>query len=160
MSKVKLLTIAVIALLAINIGMVAFYVLQKSVTPATTSPSAKKEGPKKIIIERLHFDKDQVTAYESIIVEHQKAVKMLKDSISTTKNNLYQSLKTDNYTSKDSLIVLLGVLQKRIESVHYEHFLQIKKICTPQQIADFNMLTNELGTYFTTEKKVEAPKKY
>jgi periplasmic protein CpxP/Spy len=158
MSKIKLLSIAVIGLLAINIAVIGYLLLRKPPMPPIGMPqSEKKEGPKKIIIDKLHFDKEQVTAYEALIVGHRESVKGLKDSISNTKNNLYQSLKTENFTGKDSLIHLLGFLQKRIELVHYEHFTQIKKLCKPEQMADFNTLTNELAFYFTTEKKGSPP---
>jgi periplasmic protein CpxP/Spy len=158
MSKIKLLSIAVIGLLAINIAVVGFLLLSKPPMPLNGMPQTeKKEGPKKIIIDKLHFDKEQIAAYEAIIVEHRESVKGLKDSISDTKNNLYQSLKTETFADKDSLINLLGALQKRIETVHYEHFVKIKKICKPQQMVDFNKLTNELAFYFTTEKKAILP---
>lgn len=157
MSKIKLLTIAVIGLLTVNIGVVGFLLVRKPPMPPQGSLGVKREGPKKIIIERLHFDNNQIAAYEKVIIEHQQSVKALKDSISNTKNNLYQSLKTETFTSKDSLINLLSVLQKRIESVHYEHFTQIKKLCRPEQMGAFNALTGELAFYFTTEKKVILP---
>ncbi len=158
MSKIKLLSIAVIGLLAINIAVVGFLLLRKPPMPPKGIPQAEeKKGPKQIIIDKLQFDKEQVTLYESLIVEHRESVKALKNSISDTKNNLYQSLKTETFTDKDSLINLLSALQKRIETVHYEHFAQIKKLCKPGQMENFNELTNELAFYFTTEKKAEPP---
>ncbi len=157
MSKVKLLSIAVIGLVALNIGVVGFLLLRKPPMPPEAGPRGKRQGPKQIIIERLHFDKNQVAAYEMLIGGHQQSVKGLKDSISNTKNTLYQSLKTETFSSKDSLITLLSELQKRIESVHFDHFIQIKKLCKPEQLEDFNKFTNELSFYFTTEKKVAAP---
>jgi periplasmic protein CpxP/Spy len=157
MSKVKLLSIAVIGLLVINAVVVGFLLLKRPPAPAAGGPPGRKEGPKKIIIERLHFDKSQVAEYEMLITEHRVSVKGLKDSISNTKNVLYQSLKTGGYDGKDSLINLLSALQKRIESVHYEHFTQIKKLCRPGQMEDFNTLTNELAIYFTTETKKQPP---
>jgi periplasmic protein CpxP/Spy len=153
MSKIKLLSIAVIGLLLINAGIVGFLLLRKPPLPPEGNGPAKKEGPKKIVIERLNFDKDQVAAYEMLITEHQKAVRGLKDSISNTKNDLYQSLKMETFAGKDSIINLLSVLQRRIESVHYGHFIQIKKLCRPDQTEKFNALTKDLAGYFTTEKK-------
>jgi periplasmic protein CpxP/Spy len=153
MSKIRLLSIAVIGLLLINAGIVGFLLLRKPPVPPEGNGPVKKEGPKKIVIERLNFDKDQVGEYEKLIAEHQVAVRGLKDSINNTKNDLYQSLKTENLAGKDSLINLLSVLQKRIESVHYEHFIQIKKLCRPDQAENFNALTKDLSGYFTTEKK-------
>jgi periplasmic protein CpxP/Spy len=158
MSKIKLLTIAVIGLLAINIAVLGFLLLRKPPMPPNGMPQVeKKGGPKEIIIEKLHFDKEQVIAYEAIIVAHRESIKGLKDSISDTKNNLYQSLKTETFVGKDSLINILSVLQKRIESVHYEHFVQVKKLCKSEQMGNFNNLTNELAVYFTTEKKGTPP---
>jgi periplasmic protein CpxP/Spy len=158
MSKIKLLSIAVIGLLAANIAVVGFLLLRKPPMPPMGIPQAEeKKGPKQIIIDKLQFDKEQVVAYEAIIAEHREAVKGLKDSISDTKNHLYQSLKTETFVGKDSLINLLSALQKRIESVHYEHFAQIKKLCKPEQMRDFDRLTNELAFYFTTEKKSIQP---
>jgi periplasmic protein CpxP/Spy len=158
MSKLKLLSIAVVGLLLINLGTVGFLLLRKPPMPPNRMPQAEqKGGPKEIIIEKLHFDKEQVIAYEALIVEHRELVKGLKDSISNTKNNLYQSLKTETFVGKDSLINILSVLQKRIELVHYEHFAQVKKLCKPEQMGNFNNLTNELAVYFTTEKKGTPP---
>jgi periplasmic protein CpxP/Spy len=157
MSKIKLLTIAVIGLLAVNIGIVGFLLMKKPTVDAKADETVKKEGPKKIIIDKLHFDKEQVAAYETIITQHRTAVKVLKDSISNTKNSLYQTLKIETFADKDSLINLLSILQKHIETVHYEHFMQIRKLCKPEQIEDFNALTSELAFYFSTEKKATHP---
>jgi periplasmic protein CpxP/Spy len=158
MSKIKLLSVAVIGLLAINIAVVGFLLLRKPPMPPKGMHQAEeKKGPKQIIIDKLHFDKDQVVAYEALIVVHRESVKELKDSISDTKNNLYQSLKTETFADKDSLINLLSALQTRIETIHYEHFAQIKNLCKPEQMGDFNKLTNELAFYFTTEKKATPP---
>jgi periplasmic protein CpxP/Spy len=157
MSKIKILTIAVIGLLAVNVGVVGFLLMRKPPMPPDATLSPKSGGPKKIIIEKLLFDTTQIVAYERLIVEHRESVKGLKDSISNTKNNLYQSLKTETFVGKDSLINLLGILQKRIEVVHYEHFAQIKKICKPEQMDAFNELTSELAFYFTTEKTAIPP---
>jgi periplasmic protein CpxP/Spy len=153
MSKIKLLTIAVIGLLVVNIGVVGFLLLKKPPMPPKAGPAAKREDPKNIIIDKLHFDKDQVAAYETLITAHRESVKALNDNISNTRNRLYQSLKTETFTGKDSLITLLSVLQKQMEYVHYEHFTQIKKLCKPEQINDFNALTSELAFHFSTEKK-------
>lgn len=165
MSKIKLLTIAVIGLLLINIGIVGFLMMKKSPMPPKGRPPigmegklpGKQDGPKKIIAERLHFDKEQVVAYDKLIAAHQISVKALNDSIKIAKNNLYQSLQSENLAGKDSLVNLLGVLQKQIELVHYEHFARLKKICKPDQLNDFNELTKELARFFAPGKKDGPP---
>jgi periplasmic protein CpxP/Spy len=158
MSKIKLLTIAVVGLLLTNATMLGFLLFKKPAAPMGAMSPGKGEGPKKIIIERLHFNSDQVKQYELLITSHRKAIRLLKDSIGETKNELYRSLQTDNFSGKDSLTDLLSTLQKRIETVHYDHFAQIKKLCTPEQQEAFNALTHDLAFYFTTERKPPPPR--
>jgi periplasmic protein CpxP/Spy len=158
MSKIKLLSIAVIGLIIINITFVCFFLLRKPSMPTFgMQQPERKEGPKEIIIDKLHFSTKQAMDYDAIIKEHRASIKQLKDTVSDTKNKLYQSLKTETFIVKDSLINILGILQKRIETVHYNHFVQIKKLCNPAQLAYFNNLTNELAFYFSTETKATPP---
>jgi periplasmic protein CpxP/Spy len=157
MSKIKLLAIAVIGLLAVNIAVVSFFWTRRAQMPPAAMPPVKPGGPKEIIIEQLHFNSTQVAAYEILIIKHRRSVEALKDSISNTKNLLYQSLQTASFSGKDSLINVLSVLQKQTESVHYDHFIQIKNLCTPEQMAYFNRLTHELSAYFATERQAVHP---
>ncbi len=165
MTKLRLLSIAVIGLLIINIGIVGFLLLRKPPMPPEGRPPMgqgghqpmKTEGPKKIIIERLHFDESQVTAYEKLIEGHQTAVKSLDDSINTTKNNLYQTLTVDTFAGKDLLLNRLAEFQNQIERIHFDHFAEIKKLCKPGQLEYFNKMTKDLTRFFAIDKKGARP---
>jgi hypothetical protein len=166
MSKIKLLTIAVIGLLLINMGIVGYLLMKKPPMPPggrppmgqhDGPPPMRENGPKKIIAERLHFGKDQEAAYDKLIKEHQAAVKAYDDSIMKAKNNLYQSLQSETFAGKDSLVNRLGALQKQVELIHYEHFTAIKNLCRPDQLENFNKLTNELSRFFAPGKKDGPP---
>ncbi len=165
MSKLKLLTIAVISLLLINLAFVGFLLMRKPPAPPERrppmgmdgGPPMKEDGPKKIIAERLHFDKEQVAAYDKLIATHQVSVKALDDSIKIAKNDLYLSLQSETFAGKDSLVNLLGALQKKIELVHYEHFADLKKICKPDQLGNFEELTTELSRFFSVGKNNPPP---
>ena len=119
----------------------------------------EKQEPKYVIIDRLHFSKEQVAKYEVLIQEHQSAIKKMGDEIKTAKNNLYRTLADENFEGKDSLIEQLVILQKQIEQVHYDHFAAIRKLCTPDQVSDFNKLTNDLARFFAPGKKEGPPSK-
>jgi periplasmic protein CpxP/Spy len=152
MSKLKLLSIAVIGLLVVNLFIVGFLLLNKPPLPERAAPFAK-EAPRKKIIELLHFDEEQVKQYEELIRQHRESIKSLRDNLRETKSNLYQSLKEGNGANKDSLINELGMLQEKIETVHYNHFMEIKKLCKPDQLGYFNTLTDELADFFNPEKE-------
>ncbi len=154
MSKIKLLTVAVIGLLVLNLCMVTFLFFRKP-----PPPRLRAEGPKKIIIHRLHFGAQQATQYEMLINKHQEIIHLLEDSIRSAKNNLYKTLTTTNHPGKDSLIGQLSHLQQQIELTNYSHFEAIRKLCKPDQIGDFNKLTEDLARFFDRRKNNLPPPK-
>ncbi len=164
MSKTKLLTIAVIGLLVINIAVVGFLFLKKPPHPRDGRPAGmekgmakEQNGPKNIIIEKLHFDKEQAAQYETLIEQHQAIIKSLNDSIKDAKNDLYSSLTNETFTGKDSLIAKLGLLQRQVELTHYDHFSAIKKLCKPDQLENYAALTKEISRFFAPPKKDGPP---
>lgn len=160
MSKIKLLTIAVTGLLLINIAIVCFLFFKRPPHPPEgMGPLMDQAGPKNIIIERLHFDKEQVAAYEKLIQAHQAAVKLMDDSIKLAKHALYQTLSHESFAGKDSLLNRLSFLKNKIELLHYDHFAELKKICRPDQLDNFNELTNELAHLFAPGKNNPPPPK-
>ncbi len=152
MSKIKLLSFAILILIVINLGMLVFLVANKRQLPPETNESMRLEGPREIIIDRLHFDKQQVLAYDKLINQHRELMRELNGRIHEMKNSLYQLLKMEPATPNDSLINQLGELQKKIEQVHFSHFTQIKKLCRPEQLVEFKELIYDLANYFSTEK--------
>lgn len=149
MNKTKLLSVAVIALLVLNFGILGFLFLSKK-----HEPNGRKM-PREIVIEKLHFDENQIVEYEKIIEEHQKAIRNLDDSIRKTKNELYQLLNEEkiNSAQKDSLYLQLANYQKQIETTHFNHFLEIKRLCKKEQLADYKNLTEELSKIFSNKPR-------
>ena len=151
MERTKLLTIAVIGLLVINFGTLAFLLLNgKGHRP----PQEGRQKPKEIIIKKLHFDEAQQNEYSKLIEWHRGEITKLDGNIREAKNELYSELlqpKT-NIKTKDSLILVINSNQKQIEQTHFKHFEDIKKLCHENQKEDFNELTNELGRIFAPNK--------
>ncbi len=75
-------------------------------------------------------------------------MKELNEEMRDAKNNLYVTLAGNEQNKKDSLINRLGELQKEIEILHYNHFVQIEELCQPNQKEKFRELTKELANYF------------
>jgi periplasmic protein CpxP/Spy len=144
MNKTKLLSISVIALLLLNFGILGFGFLSKD-----------RKMPREIVIEKLHFDENQIAQYDKTIKNHQKAIRTIDDSIRTTRNELYQLLNSDTIDSskRDRLYLKFAEYQKQIETTHFNHFLEIKSICKKEQLADFNHLTDELSKIFNNRRK-------
>jgi len=158
MNKIKLLTIAVIGLLAINLGVLGFLFLRKP--PMIEGPGGPPEDrPKKIIIERLHFDKEQTAQYEELITHHRSSIRDLDQQIRKAKSDLYSTLNEGAALNKDSIAARLGEIQKQIEATHYNHFADIKKICKPEQLKYFKDLTADLARVFAPGRILPPPPK-
>jgi len=155
MNKIKLLSFAVIGLLFLNIGIVCFLYL----TRPNSNHDHDPRKPKDIIIEKLHFDANQIKKYESFITIYRKNNDSLNVSNKEIKTLLYSQLKQPivNNKIKDSLIQLLTINQKRIEESNFKHFLDIKNLCRKSQIDDFNSLTEDLEKLFSNQNKKPRP---
>lgn len=152
MKNRNFLYLIITALFALNVFTLAFFFLK--------GPQGGERGmtnPKMIVIKKLHFDKGQAEAYEKLISEHQEKIKALDDTIKHAKKELYSNLpKHQNTVSNDSLYEVIANSQAEIEMVHYRHFLDIRNLCKPDQMRDFEKLSNELAKLFEMHK---GPKK-
>ncbi len=145
MNKLKLISIAAIGLLVVNLMLVTALFMRK--------PHPNPEGPKKLIIEKLHFDEQQVKAYDTMVTWHRAEIRNSDEQILKLKNTLYNHLNEDvDQRTKDSLIAAIANVQTHIERTHYKHFEDIKKLCKPDQQKDFEKLTQEISNLFGRPK--------
>ena len=141
MSKTKLLTFAIIALFIINITTLSFFIFK--------GPKNGHNSPREIIIKKLDFDGNQIVAYDKIIKKHRGSIISIDREIIGLKNNLYKELSNPRKEKVvDSLFLEIGNNQSVIEKLHYNHFLEIKKLCKPEQLENYNLLTSELTRLF------------
>lgn len=159
MSKITLLSIAIAGLILVNLGLMAFLLREPVRQHAPDPERHHHEGPKQIIIERLHFDDQQVASYEQLITAHRTAIYRLDGAIRQAKNDLYSTLTDTVRSGKDSLLQQLNSLQHEVEVVHYKHFEAIRQLCRPGQLAFFAALTHDLAAYFSPEKNNLPPPK-
>lgn len=146
MKKNNFYSVVIVILILINIGTLYF--------------SFKRERvlPREIVIKKLNFDSNQIIEYDKTIKKHQKDIRTLDDSIHIIKEKLYTLLTKDNIdlVEKQKLITKLSNFQMDIENTHFNHFLEIKKICKNDQINKFNELSKELSKLFSPKR---MPKK-
>lgn len=152
MSKTKLLTILVIILLIINIITLSFFFIK---APRNHHPrDFRPKGPSEVIIDRLHFDKNQIAQFNNLIEAHQLKIISFDEKINNVKIELYFQLsKPENKYLTDSLLTILAATQKQIEEAHLQHFKEVKNLCRPNQIEDYNKLTNDLGDLFNPKRR-------
>jgi periplasmic protein CpxP/Spy len=142
MNKVNLLSFFCVVLLLTNLGLIWFVISHKP-------GEHKKEGPKKIVIEKLSFDENQIKAYDKLIDWHRTEIKKSDKKMLELKNQLYATMLTEGtFNTKDSLINEIGTLQITIEQIHYKHFKDIKQLCKPEQLKAFEKFSTEITNLF------------
>lgn len=145
MNKYKFLTIMIIGLFISN-GILFFMLIK--------GHHKKGDGPKNIIIDKLHFDTEQIKKYEVYIKQHRKAVHENEATMNKLRTNLFEQLKYQQDANKvDSLISVIAKQQYVAEKINYRHFLEIKSLCKPSQQKDFNELTSEIANLFSPKKR-------
>jgi protein CpxP len=108
------------------------------------------DKPRNIIIERLQFDEKQIEAYDVLIENHRNQIREKDQQIIELKNKLYENLNQDlNQNVLDSLTSEIASTQKQIETIHYLHFVDIKKLCKDDQLEKYNQLISELSRIFS-----------
>lgn len=145
MNKTKLLTIAVIVLVVINLLALSFFIANKP----PHGMGERREMPREIVIRKLHFDEQQTKQYEQLIDAHRKKVDSLDNTIKGYKSLLYKQLSSTNTDEKEQLLLQIATTQATIEKLHFDHFVALKKLCKPDQLDDYNELTHELAKIFS-----------
>ena len=140
----------VIVLLVLNLIVVsAFWFFKGLGTQGNGGRDGQGGGPRNEIIDRLYFDAAQVTQYDSLIVTHRKMVGEKEKEIQGLRTALFMGVSDGiNANLKDSWVRLIGVLHADIQQIHFAHFLDIQKICKPDQRVDFDNLTKDLSKMF------------
>jgi hypothetical protein len=120
------------------------------------SKSKRGEGPRREIIERLHFDDAQIKQYDLLIKEHRASIRMLDDQMDSIKSILYAGLtKAVDESVQHACIEALGSKAKEIERVHYKHFLSIGSLCKKEQLGYFEDLSSDFTTLFHHKPKMK-----
>ncbi|RTY93686.1 periplasmic heavy metal sensor [Flavobacterium sp. GT3R68] len=152
MDKTKLLTLAVIGLLLLNLATMGFLFLNN---PKGHGGPGNRPKPQEIIIMKLHLDDKQQESYQQLIQWHRSQIDDFDYQIREAKNKLYLELvkSTIDIKVKDSLIDEIANYQKKIEITHFKHFQDIKKLCRKEQLKDYDVLTEELSKIFSHPPK-------
>lgn len=144
MNKSKFLILIIIGLLISN-GILLFMFIN--------GPKMHK-GPKSVIIDKLHFDKEQIKIYEVHIQKHRHSINENEAIMNELRSKLYENLRYQQDNHKvDSLLMKIASQQYNAEKINYNHFLAIKRLCKPSQQNDFKKLTKEITNLFSDKER-------
>ena len=110
------------------------------------APMHMEGGPKDKIIADLKFTPDQVDLFKDLIEKHQAAMRELKDKGREIRNQYFDLLKQEqpNQELTDELSAAIANNQKEIEQVTFNHFKDVRKICSAEQKVKFDGMIGDV----------------
>jgi hypothetical protein len=133
---------AVVLLVVCNVGLMLIIWLK----PRMPFGHPQGEGPRNFVIQSLKFSDEQVKKYDALINVHKHTMDSLRDQSMQYRQLLFGNLKneTTGAVEADSLAKHIADNQKQIEMVTYNHFAQVRAICTDAQKTEFDRIIGEV----------------
>ncbi len=145
----RYLWITVIVLLILNISSLTVLWMGRPdgsrPQKAQNDPATEANRIQELLKAELDFDETQSLQYLKLRREHrQKAVQLQKD-ISRIKKQMFDEVLVENPKQElsDSLLALAQEKQAQLEKITFQHFLDLKKLCKPEQQDKLKILLNE-----------------
>ncbi len=147
MEKKKLTRFVILILVVLNLSLILFIF-----SGSKNHLHPPHIGPQHHIESILNLDESQKKEFAYIIKKHQKNIRLMEKERFSLKNKLYKllTIESKNTQQKDSLIDLLSRTNKKVEEIHFNHFLELKGICKKEQLSKFNELSLEFSQYFAS----------
>ncbi len=151
MKKETLLTVAVIALLLLNLGTLGFLLLRR---PPHT-PGMGPDRPGRHIVETLHLNAEQQQQFEALKTAHHEQMLANERAYRDALGSYFALLKADTAATaqRDSLEAALARIQRERASVTFQHFTDLKALCTAEQKKDFETLIPDLMRVILPENR-------
>lgn len=143
MKKETLLTVSVITLLLLNLGTLSFLFF------AGRPPHFAHNGPpppNELIVNELKLNDTQQTRFDKMRQEHHEAMKTLDEENRHLVEQYFKLINISNPDTvlKDSIEKQISAIQFKKASITFNHFSELKKICTEEQKKRFDTLLPRL----------------
>lgn len=142
MNKSKLYGGIAIGLLIINLALIGFMLTRAK------QKGQNRPNPKEVVIKKLDFDAEQSAAFEKVIESHRSVMNAKEEEARELKVQLNNLLKSGDVTTADSIATAIAAKHKEIQLEFFNHFLEVKKICKPDQMEKYDVFVDELNTIF------------
>ncbi|MBC7848174.1 MAG: periplasmic heavy metal sensor [Chitinophagaceae bacterium] len=92
------------------------------------------------------FNEEQTKQFQQLHEQNRDSLKLIGDSIRSSKNSLYRLLREPaNDSSVAQAINTLSVQQQRMELTMFRHFGRVRSICNPEQKVKLDSMVNRMN---------------
>jgi hypothetical protein len=150
--RTRTLVAVIILLLCLNAGMLVLVLVER---PAPARPrqeqrQASEEQPRieRLLREELGFDQGQIDRYLASKKQQQERMRSLNVQMREWKNKMFDGVLSDDPQPRlsDSLLRKTQEVQNQIEAATFQHLLNLRNICSPEQRLKLKDILHELIT--------------
>jgi protein CpxP len=152
MKKDRLLWVLIILLVIINISGLIFIISERHPRPG-------KEFDE-VLIHELGLSNDQIKQFDVLKRDHHQRMMKLDQEMRPIFEDYFNLLtQTKDPTKKDSLEKILSARYQEKIKVTYQHFDDLKAICTPEQQEKLSNIVPFLMQVISPEKNMGPPRR-
>ncbi|MEQ8711958.1 MAG: hypothetical protein RIC80_03020 [Cyclobacteriaceae bacterium] len=145
-------------MLAINLTVIAFVFTSSSRPPRAPGMSHQKDI-KEEISSILKLSAEQKEQYYKSAMEHREKLRLIERSLKERAEQYLGFLRLDDPQEAEMNSVLSELSELEIAKIEatYEHFEQLRDICTAPQLADFDQVMDQVITVLLNDRKNNPP---
>ena len=150
MNRERLLTIAVIVLLALNSAVVGYLFI------------GQRPGPPRpelfdLLVRELEMTSEQQHKYFILRDQHRNQMEKLNQQFSQLLEKYLSLISDSSNEVRTQLEEEMAVLEKQKASITFNHFNAVKELCTPRQQEKFNQLIPEIARMMSRPRQGRPP---
>jgi hypothetical protein len=124
-----------IGLLVLNLVLIGCYIFPDLMKRKGHMPPPPLRGA---IVHQLHFEKAQAEAFKESAEQHKETIQALEEQRASAVRSYFQGLyKTQSDSVQQVLLTKIQDIEKNKIEVTYQHFEDLKAICTEEQLPLF-----------------------
>ncbi len=154
MNQEKFYIYIIFALLALNIGVLSFFIFNKTgARPHLASNNVETE-----IIRILNLNEQQISTFTVMARDHEDKIDDIREQQEHLISPYFASLTTSKVsTNQDSLLKQFQLLEREKIEATYKHFQEIKKLLSEDQQSDFKILIDKFINRNLSRRKKSPP---
>lgn len=136
-NRFRILWVAIVVLVVLNIGMMAW----------VTFFAHRQGPPQRLFLEQeLSFDEKQKESYRLMREAHFMKAKSIKEHIRMMKEAFFKSMADSSLTDEElkKRAFAISTEASELDVLTYKHFQQVRQMCSPEQKEKFDEIIDEV----------------
>lgn len=146
MNKNKILTFLVGILLLTNIALVAFFVARKNTPEKQRGRGGDRSSVvREFLKDSIGFNEQQLAQYDQLRQQNRENMKPLFEELGNAKMAYYKFVGQPAADSASQAAANhIGEKQKALDMAFFNHFRQVRELCTPEQQAKYDSMVQQV----------------